>query len=492
MKKKSRPRTFLDEETVQQAFKEYANAWKALLDEHEGYNMLQRHAAYLDRHIEELKARHKCLFEESKALTAPAEKIVIATALAHMHRDISNLTRASMDVSYMPDQTLAILRDEVKEVLKTLHEGDKAIFDAAGKLRSKELKQLYAKSSEETWARYAPIDAFYEIGQEFAINLPDRNERAYKLATIPGEIQLARWKFMLALVDAAYGIDIGGLGGESIGPNHLALLSDMFARLSDRERGADNEHMPFTHKYRHNPGIHSLHTVALIDKTFHSVMKNIDHDRGIINGEKEKYLDKLRQMRSRMFLTALVHDMGEIEGELSQGIIVAHMDADLKAQVKLARAPREHATFIRHLDNSRKQLHHVEKGRITQEPIADVEWDKIRSIYVNAYERSEKTDMFLGCLFKVHECMQSQQDYLRFQGKNGAKLLRDSDEKNKIFSVNYVSSVFYDADWDARVPGPKALSKLAEVGRDAIEIKLQRMLTAATEKELAKLMQKKH
>lgn len=466
----------LNQENFRHARDEYLQAWRDFMDDKKGEGIIARHAAWLERETKTLEGRHTKLIASLKqGELGPATEMVTKKAASNLNRRISRLKEAGKSL-YRWD--LEWLRQEGGEVIKVLESLD---------LDSSYVEEFYGKSRPETWDRYAPLDAVYELGQKFAIEQPDRDSRAHELAKIPHNIRLAKWRFMLTLADAAYGIDIGHLGGDSIDPSHLSLLSELLARLSDNERGADSDIMPQTHKYRHNPAIHSLHVVALADKIFQQVAEEISKGALKRISGKDAALAKLKTMRAKIFLAALVHDMGEIDGELSQAAEReatreqfekegrAEQFEQFEKDLEEARGRFEHDTFTRYLDSSMEKIGHVPAERAT-----------MRSLYCEAFDLPEKTDTFLGRFFKTLERTQSQQDYLRFQGLSGAPPLINATPDKKKVGLTYVPKVFYDGD--AFTPGPHSLDKLAQYKGDKTDRLLQGMLANDLEQELNQLV----
>ena len=494
------------QEPVQKALNEYKKAWSQLLDETTGNQMMQRHARELDAEIDELKQTAKKLQQQRKNLgddNTPANKAesdLLANAIRNVENRITPLQKVKGEIHEMDSEggkgtyLEKRLKPEADKVLKQLARGIDAVLSGNKENFPEHIKKFYGKSRPETWDRYASMDTMHSLGLgELAFNQKSPEKRAYELAKIPREIRRAHWKVMLAHADAAYKIG-NGTGGEEVSEpmddNRLTLLASLYSRLSDNERGADNPHMPQSHKLRHNPAIHSVHVVALADKIFHHVENSIRKDHGIVNGHKKEYLKQLGQMRAQIFQAALVHDMGEIDGELSQGIAVAHMTDDkYKKAFGELREKREEETFVRHLDARRDRLHHIEKGVVTDSPITDKEWQAIRESFIGGMKLAESTDIFLGRLHKTLERLQSQQDYLRYQEINKSKPLKDSDLPNKIFSINYVPSVFYDSPLEASQNGKHNLHALADIGENPMVRDLQSRLAMETERELRHLME---
>ena len=443
---------------------------------------LVRHQDSLQKKLKELQEQHA----ETEKKHKENSSAITVVQLHHLNSELATINRAIGDLRDIPDAVLTKLKNEAEKVVQAVNHPDNAMLTSDGRLAEDYINNIYRHSRDDTVKRYAELDKWYALGNEFAINREDKGERAYHLALIPPFIQHLKWRFMISLADAAFDINFSRSHPDRLDDSNLTLLSRLYARLSQHERGADNPHMPASHKLRHNPAIHSLHVVALADKIFHEADQKI-------NGKASTALrERWREIRKQVMQAALVHDCGEMDGELSQGYLVAGMDAKAKMVFDEARNRAEFETFERHLEESKKYLRHMEGGNATALPITEQEWTKIKQSYINSFELAEHTDSFLGRFIKTLERMQSQHDYLRFEGINGAPRLSGSTTKNKEFSMNYVPKFYRDANWDDPAPGKMALSVLASSAKNAEDKQIFEALTQALDVEYGHLMNKMH
>jgi hypothetical protein len=441
--------------------------------------VLEEHSKYLQDKIEYLNGQR----EEIKQ-SASIDPSISKVQLGHLNNEVGVLTRAARNLEDIPDVILERLKEESTNVIKVFQDPQHAMETPEGKLAADYVHHIYHNSREETQERYTELDKWYALGHEQAISQEGALERQYQLSLMPQSIKHAKWRFMIALADAVFDINFADSHPDRMDDNNLTLLSHLYSRLSQQERGADNPHMPQTHKLRHNPAIHSLHVVALADKIFHDAEK-------LINGRRTPEIEaKWRKIRDEVMLAALVHDCGEMDGELSQSIRVATMNEEQKIVFDKARNDAESKTFEKHLDVCRPALKRMDGEDQTSEPISDEEWKALKARYISAFELAEQTDSFVGRLIKTLERMQSQHDYLRFEGINGAPLLNSAENVNKEFSMNYVSKIYRDAPHNDSGLGKKAIEMLAMQAADPDERIIFTALANALKPEYQHLMEK--
>lgn len=237
--------------------------------------------------------------------------------------------------------------------------------------------------------RRAVIDAIHDIGMKpvYEGNTPDARKTAH--LSLDEGVRTAKWRFILSLVNEAYGLGYDYLD--------LEMMAPLCAQLGTIERGATNPHMPTTHKLRHNPMVHSVHVAGLVKEVFDGVAEQYPED-GL----------PLRQMQRQLMRAAIVHDMGELEGELSVATSRKNMSGQEVEQFEHRRGEIETEVFGNAL------LHRVDSLRSKQWPV-DTLKDKTDSL-LNDYSVAEDSNAFMGRAHKLVERMQSQQDYLRFEG----------------------------------------------------------------------------
>lgn len=443
---------------------------------------LATHADYLTEEISHLKKER--LAKRWESYNSPSK--VAKIQLSHLTTKITAFDNAYNNILDNVIQVRNTLTAEFEKVLKALDSPEHAMTQQNGDFDPAYIRRIYDRSRDDTKERYKELDTWYALGNEYAIDRDGKLDRACRLALMPIPIQHAKWRFMLALTDAAFNINFSGIQPDRLDKNNTEILTKFYTALSQHERGSDNPRMPSTHKYRHNPAIHSLHVVALIDKIFHDAEVELS---GKLHNNPTLQ-QKMRALRQRLMKAALVHDCGEMDGELSQGILVGQMKPDEKAQFSIERNTAEEQTFLRHLDECRPLLKHIENGRYTDEPISDDEWKKLREGYIQSFELTEGLDAFEGRFVKSCERIQSQHDYLRFEGLNNGELMKNAPPEDKVFSMNYVSDVYRDAPVDSLVLGEHALRKLANETPDNDMRVIFSALSSALEPEYVHLMDK--
>ncbi|NBX03560.1 MAG: hypothetical protein EBR02_05810 [Alphaproteobacteria bacterium] len=407
---------------VLEAAREYTGKLQALSED-----MLENHRQALENDAAQIKTELRTLH---KADRTP----VIERQIELLQKERGTIYTARKTLEDQAEDTLANLEEEKAKVVAELNDTTKRMTNRNGSLDLRLVENAYRGSRDDTKKYYEPLDNWYALGNEFAINQGEPFERAVNLALIPKPILDAKWRFMLALADTAFDFNIMHSNAEQLDDNNLILLSSLYARLSQHERGSDNPHMPETHKLRHNPAIHSLHVATLSYIIFKKTRENIN------GGMKPEIETEWKKLRDDVMLSALVHDCGEMDGELSQGSNKATMTPADAKKFEEERNHAERRTFEKHLDKRCALLHDVGSDS-ADKPIKEADWQKIRSSYISAFELAEDSKTFPGRLIKALERMQSQHDYLRFEGKNGARLMKESDLANTCFSINYVKRV---------------------------------------------------
>lgn len=244
-------------------------------------------------------------------------------------------------------------------------------------------------------------------------------------------------------------------------------------------------------------------------KIFDEASAKIETSTNLHGDSKVEAIEYLRAMRRRLMFGAMVHDMGEMEGEISQGIEVAKQPDEIRKLFDIQRENIEQKVFDKHLDELATKPD--SKGNaIYKHP----QWEGSegckgrKNTFIDAFELAEHKETFAGRLLKSLERMQSQQDYLRFQS-----LLADSDyprlhqppirkshtsrytpeqiqeeaDKNKRFSLNYVSSIFRDASiHDAQ--GQNSLEHIGEREGNFVQRTVHAALVVAMKAEYNHLM----
>lgn len=269
-------------------------------------------------------------------------------------------------------------------------------WEKAGLSEPETLDAGFLKSLSHDERRFV-FDQIHDIAMlpVYKKNRPD--ERAEALAGIDTEVLDAKWRYMLSLANGAYDLELDYVD--------LEILTPLYRQLATIERGATNVRMPTTHKLRHNPSIHSLHVAGLIHDVFGEAQA----------GQPEALQNEIRVFTKELMRSALVHDMGELEGELSIAEDRAKMSVEEVKQFETARGHSEAEVFTNAMDLRKKELKRLRWPETLLEDKCD-DWQQ-------AYERGEAADTFAGRVHKCMERMQSQQDYLRFDGKDMAPRL---------------------------------------------------------------------
>lgn len=344
----------------------------------------------------------------------------LGTAIAKAEGDTDNLRKE--------------LKQNITQTITQLNTlDDKGIFSA---------QYLYDHNRTPIKDRYQLGDVVYEGVNRLAIDRSDATERAWKLRIIPEPIQKAKWTFLTRLHDAICCFRLEGSPDqpEKDDPN-LLLLTALYQRLSEHERGASNRHIPPEYKYRHNPAIHSLHVATLVAHIFHKAKITIINNKSLKNdGDREAALQQLAAIRQQVMMAVLVHDGGELEGEITQGIQMADKPKPERDRIIAAKEKVEHHNFDNHLAES------VEMLKEQHPDIPTNVWDTCKARFAVAYKMAENDKSFIGRLVKVIERIQSQHDYIRFSpkkqedGEMPADALCNADLDNKLFSLNYVKT----------------------------------------------------
>ena len=293
-------------------------------------------------------------------------------------------------------------------------------WDALGLPKPEILDGEYMRGLDHD-TRRTVLDKLHDISMLPVYEGNRPHERDAMHAAIAPESREAKWRYMLALVNDTYDMGLDYVD--------LEVLTPMFRQLATIERGATNIHMPTTHKLRHNPSIHSLHVAGL---AYDLLEKAMEHE-GLAQSDREELVDARRQlMRS-----ALVHDMGELKGELSVASDRGNMSAVELAAFEANRGLTETEVFTQGLDARLEEL------RCLTWP-ADMLEEK-RNDFIHSYEGAEHNDNFMGLVHKVLERVQSQHDYLRFEKKDFTPPLATIPQgrgDHKEFMFHYASDPF--------------------------------------------------
>lgn len=289
--------------------------------------------------------------------------------------------------------------------------------------------------------RRAVIDKIHDIAMlpVYERNTGAEREAAHK--SIDFGVRTAKWRYILSLTNEAY-----GFGYDYV---DLEIMSPLCAQLATIERGATNAHMPTTHKLRHNPACHSVHVAGLIKDVFDEVraenpqMATADHQQLLV-------------MEKQLMRAALVHDMGELQGELSIASNRKHMTAAEMEDFEHQRGLTETEVFEKAL---LRRAGSLEKLRWPREML-----ENKRESLLNDYSIAEDPGVFMGRAHKLMERMQSQQDYLRFEGRDFAPRLNvviREEGDHKDFMRNYAREPMHGT-----ANGEKVKPTLAELAQE--------------------------
>lgn len=264
--------------------------------------------------------------------------------------------------------------------------------------------------------RRAVIDKIWDIGLHDVYEGHTEAERNAAHLAIDKGVRTAKWGYILALVNDAYDLGYDGLA--------LQMLAPLCTQLSTVERGATNAYMPTTHKLRHNPAVHSIHVMGLVADVFDGLMSI-----------HPQHADELGEMRRQLMQCAVVHDMGELRGELSVAIDRKHLSAEAVERIEQARGGSEADVFAAALKVCESRF----AGGFSPQEAANRTQELLHDYHV----AEDTDDKFMGRLFKLMERIQSQQDYLRFEGKDmapklSARMLQSAGYQQ--FMVNYALS----------------------------------------------------
>ncbi|MBM3617733.1 MAG: hypothetical protein FJX23_04230 [Alphaproteobacteria bacterium] len=367
-----------------------------------------------------------------------------------------------------PEELRAMAARDLQSALGGLNVERFIPWDAIGMQPKEEFTGAdFASLSHEN--RRAVLDKVHDIAMlpVFEGNTPAERMNAH--LGIDKGVREAKWKYELALTNSAY-----GLGYDYA---DLEILTPLAAQLALVERGATNYHMPTTHKLRHNPMSHSLHVAGLIKEVFDGIAQDnpllLERDKAELGG-----------MRKQMMRSAIVHDMGELDGELSVAADRAKLSAKQLAAMEHARGDSETEVFTRYLDKRNASL---EKMRWPKE-LLEAKKEKL----LNDYSVAEDASQFIGRAHKVCERIQSQQDYLRFSGKSMSPPLStvmQGTPNRKEFTLNYAKDPFDGASSGQKTgksladlidasPNP-ALARIVERGVGKVLDGLQKQMTEA-------------
>ncbi len=460
------------------ASKEYLNKLEGLEHPECSENMFARQSIWLKQEKTDMERRKS----EILALSKKTQSEEYDKLLTHIDDRLNAVDYAYSDITNNRSNVRNELVKEFAPTKRMLEEDAPALTNTgqAIKLGIEQAdagyyaKHFYEFSRKDTQARFRKLDAIYATGYEHVLSKEKWNARLKHLLLIPREIRSAQWKFMIALTDAAYNIFPDAPEGGAHKSLFHDIMADLFTRLSENERGKDNPHMGEPYKLRHNPAIHSLHICGLLDKMFYEVKKTIQRDKEG-DPQQAEMLKYLKSLRNKLMLTAMVHDCGELEGEIAQAVRFSHLSEAERESREAYRGNIEQETFSAYLD---KVL-----DRHKDRHAADVKAFKQQCL--SAFETAERKDTFEGRFFKAAERMQSQMDFVRFNGLGGGKKLRNSTKENIIVSMNYVTNILFDADWSPDRPGPNWLKNLIE--KDTVKGSVQKLLYAEIVQEFSHL-----
>ncbi len=401
----------------------------------EGLEMLVRHTEYLTE-------QHNFCAEQIDGLHRQAETGSLNHAetiyLTNLVRQQDIIEQAIGRIREQPDDVRRMVGEQAELMLyvcEEAHIGEGFPDTPEGRkyLESKEyMDAFYGKSRDNTWDYYGKLDILYEAGQERVLdNLDfDSKRRAVEDCLVPQELRHAKWGIMVAVTDVENGIGLSDIQAD--------IVAHLHAELSKHERGADNDHIPITHKQRHNPAIHSLHVSTLVRRIFDDARERLEESRefsALGDAAQGQALALFEEKRHALLFAALLHDGGEVRGELSQGILVAGMKAADQEQLQETRARKEEAFFSEFLDEVRQKHYSY---------LETPQWQGIKDEFMEGFRLAEHLEAFDGRLLKAVERMQSQHDYSRFSGMNEAPPLFETAEENRAFSMNYVAEPMFD------------------------------------------------
>lgn len=310
--------------------------------------------------------------------------------------------------------------------------------------------------------RRAVIDSIHDIGMLSVYEKNTGAERDAAHKSIDVGVRTAKWRFILSLTNEAYGFGYDYAD--------LEMMSPLCAQLATIERGATNVHMPTTHKLRHNPACHSVHVAGLVKDVFDEVAEtNAD-----LSAEDKA---ELRSMQKQLMRAALVHDMGELQGELSIASNRKHMSAAEMEAFEHNRGLTETEVFENALSKRASSLQKVRWP-------ADLLKEKCDSL-LNDYTIAEESSVYMGRAHKLMERMQSQQDYLRFEGLSGTPKLNviiKEEGDHKDFMRNYAQEPMHGT-----ANGEKVRPTLAELAEDYQNPALAKKLVETLGKRLDEL-----
>lgn len=361
-----------------------------------------------------------------------------------------------------PEELRAMAARDLESALGGLKVERFIPWDAIGMQPKEEFTGAdFAALSHEN--RRAVLDKVHDIAMLPVFEKNTAGERMDAHLGIDQGVRQAKWKYELALSNSAY-----GLGYDYA---DLEILTPMAAKLALVERGATNGHMPTTHKLRHNPMSHSLHVVGLIKDVFDGIAQD---NPLLLEGDKAG----LAAMQKQMMRSAVVHDMGELDGELSVARDRGRLTPKQIIALENARGHSETEVFTKYLD---KRSASLEKMRWPKEML-----DAKKIKFLNDYSAAEDASVFIGRAHKVCERVQSQQDYLRFSGKSMSPPLSTVIQgagNHKEFMLNYALDPFVGATGGQKNGQPS----LADLADSAPNPALARIVERGVGKKLAVL-----
>lgn len=245
--------------------------------------------------------------------------------------------------------------------------------------------------NEESYSRMREmLDMIYSVDLFDAFQPAIQHDRYRAMAEKPG--QLDKWRFIMSIRNIRAGLDFS--------QDDIDLHSAVAWQLSMHERGVDSTHMSKAYRLRHNPAIHSQYVDEIFDRVFKIALvledvnpetvafvlestncreQQIALDRSAqitFSQALDIYMDRMAEqqgyapdspemlaerrrildLRRKFAIEGLVHDAGELLGELSQaGKRNVMTDSTRQAHMQQVEAA-EHAAFNQELEWHAVQL----------------------------------------------------------------------------------------------------------------------------------------
>jgi len=375
------------------------------------------------------------------------------------------------------------------------------------------------------------MDDIYALGMEEVFSREEGEKIPFDLLRHLPSIQQreAKWHYALALTN-----EVNDLGIKH--DEDLVVLSRAYAQLATFERGANNPYMAHEYRLRHNPAIHSLHVVGLVNELVERVERK--HADILTTPAAREELENIRQLFAR---AGLVHDMGELRGEKSVAGDRATMTAEELEAFEEERAHLEGSIWERemhwHADvyalekegqlswlealdlrKNHNRLIHVEQRmahvleNMADGPEKQDELDRLQSYYDKyatreeagfaSLERPRQTNLSMtedwkqefelaeeislrGRLIKLIERLQTQQDYLRWNGVASAtpmEAMVNGREYEADFKMNYTLDLILGERADDGTRKPNGIVHLMQEETSPVLLALaEETLTMAKE-----------